>query len=47
MAGSISWTLTHQYTLTSVGSWLMTQGGQVAWLSVRGVASNLIARAIS
>jgi hypothetical protein len=42
MAGSIVWSLTHQETLASAGSWLLTQGGQVAWLSLRGLASNLI-----
>jgi hypothetical protein len=42
MAGSIAWTLANQATLASIGSWLMTEGSQVAWLSVRGVASNLM-----
>jgi hypothetical protein len=42
MAVSIAWSLTHQETLASIGSWLLSQGGQIAWLSVRGVASNLI-----
>ena len=42
MAGSIAWSLANQETLASIGSWLLTAGGQVAWLSVRGVASNLI-----
>jgi hypothetical protein len=42
MAGSIAWSLTHQETLASIGSWLLAQGGQVAWLSLRGLASNLI-----
>jgi hypothetical protein len=42
MAGSIAWTLTHQQTLASLGAWLLTQGGQVMWLGVRGVASNFI-----
>jgi hypothetical protein len=42
MAGSIAWSLTHQETLASIGTWLMSQGGQVAWLSLRGLASNLI-----
>jgi len=41
MAGSIAWSLTHQDTLASIGNWLVTQGGQMAWLSLRGVASNL------
>jgi hypothetical protein len=42
MAGSIAWTLTHQETLASMGSWLMSQGGQAIWLGVRGLASNFI-----
>ena len=42
MAGSIIWSLSHQEALASIGGWLVSQGGQVAWLSVRGVASNLI-----
>jgi hypothetical protein len=42
MAGSMVWTLNHQETLTAFGSWLLAQGGQAAWLALRGVASNLI-----
>ncbi|MGZ8398986.1 MAG: hypothetical protein ACXWWN_08110 [Gemmatimonadales bacterium] len=42
MAGSIAWSLTHQETLASIGTWLVAQGGQVAWLGLRGLASNLI-----
>lgn len=42
MAGSIAWTLGNQETLASLGGWLLTQGGQVAWLSIRGLASNVI-----
>jgi hypothetical protein len=42
MAGSIVWTLTHQEALASIGSWILSQGGQAAWLGVRGLASNLI-----
>jgi hypothetical protein len=42
MAGSIVWSLTHQETLASLGSWLVSQGGQVAWLGVRGLASVFI-----
>ena len=42
MAGSIAWSLANQEMLASLGTWLLTAGGQVAWLSVRGVASNLI-----
>ncbi len=42
MGGSIAWSLANQETITSIGNWLLTAGGQVAWLSLRGVASNLI-----
>ncbi len=42
MAGSIVWTMNHQDTLTAFGSWLLAQGGQAAWLALRGVASNVI-----
>jgi len=42
MAGSIGWSLTHQETLASMGTWLLAQGGQFAWLSLRGLVSNLI-----
>jgi hypothetical protein len=42
MGGSIAWSLAHQDTLASIGNWLLAAGGEVAWLSVRGVASNLI-----
>jgi hypothetical protein len=42
MAGSIGWTLTHQETMASFGTWLLSQGGQAAWLGLRGVASNFI-----
>jgi hypothetical protein len=42
MAGSIAWTLANQDTLASLGSWLMAQGGQVVWLGLRSVASNVI-----
>ncbi|HEY8197955.1 MAG TPA: hypothetical protein VIG04_13315 [Gemmatimonadales bacterium] len=42
MAGSIGWSLTHQETIASIGNWLLAQGGQVAWLGLRGLASNLI-----
>jgi hypothetical protein len=42
MAGSIVWTLTHQETLASMGSWFMSQGGQAVWFGVRGLASNFI-----
>jgi hypothetical protein len=42
MAGSVVWTIGHQETLAALGSWLTAQAGQVAWLGVRGVASNFI-----
>lgn len=42
MAGSIVWTLANQETLASFGGWLLGEAGQVAWLGVRGVASNVI-----
>ena len=42
MGGSIAWSLANQETIASIGNWLLTAGGQVAWLSLRGVASNLI-----
>jgi hypothetical protein len=41
MGGSIAWSLANQDTLASLGNWLVTAGGQAAWLSLRGVASNL------
>jgi hypothetical protein len=42
MAGSVVWTLTHQATVASIGAWLAAQGGQFAWLGLRGLASNFI-----
>jgi len=42
MAGSIAWSLTHPQTLASIGHYLVLQGEQIAWLSLRGVASNLM-----
>jgi hypothetical protein len=42
MAGSIAWSLSHQATLVYAGNWLLAQGAQLGWLSVRGLASNLI-----
>jgi hypothetical protein len=42
MAGSIAWSLAHQETLASIGSWLVSAGGQIGWLTLRGLASNLI-----
>jgi hypothetical protein len=42
MAGSIVWSMSHQDTMMNLGSWLLAQGGQAAWLALRGVASNVI-----
>jgi hypothetical protein len=42
MAGSIVWSLHNQETITSLGSWLITQGEQAAWFGVRSLASNFI-----
>jgi hypothetical protein len=42
MAVSIAWSLTHPEALASLGGWLLSEAGQFAWLSLRGVASNLI-----
>jgi hypothetical protein len=42
MAGSIVWSLSHQQTLASLGSWLVTEAGQAAWFGVRSLASNFI-----
>jgi hypothetical protein len=42
MTGSIVWSLTHQDTLSAIGSWLFAQGGQALWIGVQGLASNLI-----
>ncbi|HEY7637419.1 MAG TPA: hypothetical protein VH763_17845 [Gemmatimonadales bacterium] len=42
MALSIVWTLAHQATLAALGSSLMSQAAQVAWLGLRGLASNVM-----
>jgi hypothetical protein len=42
MGASIAWSLTHQETLASLGGWLLSQGSQLAWLSLQGLASNLM-----
>jgi hypothetical protein len=42
MTGSILWSLEHQDTLAALASWVFAQGGQVLWLGVQGLASNLI-----
>jgi len=42
MAASIVWTLSNQDTLATMGSWFLSEVTQFAWLSLRGVASNVI-----
>jgi anti-sigma factor RsiW len=42
MLGSVVWSLGHQETLSSFGSWLFAQGGQALWLGLQGLASNLL-----
>ena len=42
MAGSIAWSLDNQETLASAGTWLVSAGNQLVWLSLRGLASNLM-----
>jgi hypothetical protein len=42
MTGSILWSLEHRDTLASVGSWIFAQGGQVLWVGLQGLASNII-----
>ena len=42
MGGSIAWSLTHQETLASLGNWLLSEGSELAWLSLRGLASNVM-----
>jgi hypothetical protein len=42
MAGSIVWSLNNQETIASLGSWLITQGEQVAWFGLRSLTSNFI-----
>jgi hypothetical protein len=42
MTASILWSLSHQQMLMSLGSWLLAQGGQVVWLGIRGITSNVI-----
>ncbi len=41
MAGSIVWSLGHQATIATAGSWLWGQAGQMMWIGLRGAASNL------
>src|SRR5215211_1766574 len=38
MAGSIAWSLTHAQTLASLGNYLVSQGEQIAWLSLWSVS---------
>jgi hypothetical protein len=42
MAASVAWSLANQDVLTSLGSWVLTQGTQAGWLALRGLASNFI-----
>jgi hypothetical protein len=42
MAASIGWSLAHQQTLAAIGSWVVAQGSQAAWLGLRGVASSFL-----
>jgi hypothetical protein len=42
MAGSIVWSLSHQQTLASLGSWVLSQGGQAAWFGLRSLAANFL-----
>jgi hypothetical protein len=42
VAASVAWTLTHQQMLTALGGWLLSEAGQLAWIALRGAASNLI-----
>jgi hypothetical protein len=42
MTGSVVWSLGHQETLASIGTWLSAQGGQALWLGIQGLASNLL-----
>jgi hypothetical protein len=42
MIASITWTLGHQATIASFGSWVVAQSGQAMWLGVRGIALNII-----
>lgn len=42
MGGSIAWTLANQDTLASFGTWLLSEGSRLAWLSLRGVASTVM-----
>jgi hypothetical protein len=42
MAGSIAWSLSHEETLASIGTWVLSQSAQALWLGVRGLASNII-----
>ena len=42
MAGSVVWSMSHQQTLASLGSWMITEAGPAAWYGLRGLASNII-----
>jgi hypothetical protein len=42
MAGSVVWSLGHQQTLAAFGGWLASEASALAWVGLRGVASNLV-----
>ena len=42
MAASVAWSLANQEVLVSAGNWLLAQGAQAGWLTLRGLASNFI-----
>ena len=41
MGASIGWSLSHQETLASAGTWLTSQASQWLWVGLRAAASNL------
>jgi len=42
MGASVAWSLTHQETISSIGSWLTIQAGQWFWVGLQGAVSNLM-----
>lgn len=42
LAGSIVWTLGHQEALVGFGGWLASRASELAWVGLRGAASNLV-----
>lgn len=42
MAGSVAWSLANPDTLARAGAWLLGEAGQVFWVALRGVVSNVI-----